>query len=298
MKVVDISQFDDSVVLYFDTENTSINAYTLASTLVSIADAAKAANSSLNAGHNVEIIVEAIAPGSFKAKIAAIYTESKNIFSSQLVAGVVIGLLSNYIYERTFAVDDSIRVEVHSDEVVIEKGDEKIIVPRNVYDATREAEKNPKFVESIDRAFQAVESDPKVRGIGFTGSMEDEKPEIILPREIIAAAAGEVREEEGVRVVPETADLQILKAILQRGKRKWEFMWRGIKISAPITSEAFYNEFFSHEITIAPGDSLEVKLEIKQVRDPETGIYANKSYEVTEVYDHHPRLRQVAIAEV
>lgn len=50
MKIVDISKFEDSVVLYFDTCNTTINAYTLASTLVSIADAAKAANSSINAG--------------------------------------------------------------------------------------------------------------------------------------------------------------------------------------------------------------------------------------------------------
>ena len=43
MKVFDVSKFEDSVVLYFDTSNTRINAYTLASTLVSIADAAKAA---------------------------------------------------------------------------------------------------------------------------------------------------------------------------------------------------------------------------------------------------------------
>ncbi|MDP1774383.1 MAG: hypothetical protein Q8L15_19120 [Methylobacter sp.] len=295
MKIVDISKFEDSVVLYFDTSNTRINAYTLASILVSIADAAKAANSSINAGHDIEIVVEAVGEGSFKAKISAVYSESKNIFSSQIVAGVIIGLLSNYIYERVFSLDESIKVEINSDEVIIEKGDERIVVPRNVYDATREAEKNPKFVQSIERTFQAIEKDSDIKGFGFAESMDSGKPKVILSREAIILASGEVVEAEGVRVIPEIVELQILKAILERGKRKWEFMWRGIKISAPITSQSFYTEFFNHDITIAPGDSLKVKLEIKQVRNEDTGIYVNKSYEVVEVYNHIPRLKQSSL---
>lgn len=128
--------------------------------------------------------------------------------------------------------------------------------------------------------------------------MESGKPGVILPRESIILASGEVDLVEGVRIIPETVELQILKTILERGKRKWEFMWRGIKISAPITSQNFYNEFFNHNITIAPGDSLYVKLLIKQVRDEDTGIYLNKSYEVAEVYKHNPRLKQVRLEDV
>ena len=209
----------------------------------------------------------------------------------------MIGLLSNYIYERVFSLDNSINVQINTEEVIIEKGDERLVVPRNVYDATREVEKNPKFVQSIERAFQAIERDNDVKGFGFTESMTSGKPQIILPREAIISAAGDVKEIDGIRVVSEIVDLQILKAILERGRRKWEFMWRGIKISAPITSQSFYTEFFNHNITIAPGDSLEVKLEIKQVRNDDTGIYVNKSYEVVEVYKHHPRLKQVALED-
>lgn len=117
----------------------------------------------------------------------------------------------------------------------------------------------------------------------------------MMPREAIILASGMVEVTEGVRIIPEVVELQILKAILERGKRKWKFMWRGIKISAPITSHSFYNEFFNHDITIAPGDSLEVKLEIKQVRNEDTGIYVNKGYEVVEVYKHIPRLKQATI---
>ena len=297
MKVVDISSIDDSVVLYFDTEKTRINAYTLASFLVSVADAAKAANAQINPGYEIEIIVEALGEGSFKAKISAVYNKTKNLFSSQMLAGIIIALLSNYIYERTLAVDDSVKVEIHTDEVIIEKEDERIIVPRNVYNATREVERNPKFVQSIDKAFQTIKADEEIKGFGFVESMDSVKPEIIVDRNRIVSAAGEVIEEHGVRYVPEIVELQIVKAVLERGNRKWEFMWRGVKISAPVTSDSFYDDFFNHNITIAPGDSLEVRLVIKQIQDEDTGIYVNKGYEVVEVYKHIPRLRQNSLDE-
>ncbi|MFW5454624.1 hypothetical protein [Thioalkalivibrio sulfidiphilus] len=153
MRIVEISKFEESVVLHFKTEGHRINAYTLASTLVSIADAAKAANSTLNAGYDVEITVEAVGPGSFRAKITALYKNSKNLFSSQLVAGVIIGVLANYIYERTLAIEDGVTIQVNTDEVIIEKGDERIVVPRRVYDATRQVENNPQFKQAIVKTY-------------------------------------------------------------------------------------------------------------------------------------------------
>lgn len=297
MRIVEIAKFEDSVVLHLQAEGSRINAYTLASILVSIADAAKAANSSLNAGHEIEIVVEAIGPGSFRAKITALYKSSRNLFSSQLVAGVIIGVLANYIYERTLAVEDEVKVEINTDEVVIEKGDERIVVPREVYDATRLIENNPQFRQSIGKAFKAIENDEKVEGLGFVEEMDSPEPQVVIPRAAIIGASLQIEDEEPARVVEETVDLQIIKAILERTRRKWEFMWRGIKISAPITDDKFYVEFFAHDITIAPGDVLKVKLQIKQVRDPDTGIYANQDYEVVEVHEHVPRLRQANLGE-
>ena len=70
MPVVNIAAFDDAVVLHFETENHRINAYTLASTLVALADAAKSANASVNPGFDIEVVVEALGPGSFRAKLS------------------------------------------------------------------------------------------------------------------------------------------------------------------------------------------------------------------------------------
>ena len=189
MRIVEIKNFEDSVVLHLQAEGSRINADTLASTLVSIADAAKAANSTLNAGHDIEIVVEAIGPGSFRAKITALYKSSKNLFSSQLVAGVIVGVLANYIYERTLAVESDVKVEINTDEVLIQKGDERIVVPREVYDATRRVETNPQFRQSIGKTFKAIENDEKIEGLGFVENMDSPEPQVIVPRAAIISAS-------------------------------------------------------------------------------------------------------------
>jgi len=188
-------------------------------------------------------------------------------------------------------------VSTKQDEVIIEHGEERIIVPRKVYDATRQAEKDPRFVSAISRTFQAIQHDPTVRGIGLIKNMDDPKPEVLITREAIDRVVVTPAPEPETRIVTEVVDLQILKAILERSARKWEFMWRGVKISAPITCSKFYNDFSAHDITIAPGDMLRSRLAIRQRRDSSTGIYSNEDYEVVEVFTHIPRLRQPRLPE-
>src|SRR5690606_42133860 len=82
------------------------------------------------------------------------------------------------------------------------------------------------------------------------------------------------------------------RAILERSKRKWEFVWQGFKISAPVLDEMFYDDFFAHKVKIAPGDQLEAKVKIYQIKDEDTGIYSNDRYEVVEVIKHIPHIEQ------
>jgi hypothetical protein len=295
VRVVNISQFGNSLVIHFDTQGAQINAYTLASTLVAFADAAKAANTVINSGCDIEVVVEALGPGSFRAEVRALYSSTKNLLANQVILGVIIGVLGNYIYERTLSLDNKIAVEIHTDEVVIQRGNDRVVVPRAVYDATRRAEKSSVFVDSVNRTFQAVAADDKVAGIGLVQSMHSPPPEIPITRAELKQLAIMKSEDQLIRIVKEDAELQIVKAILEKSKRKWEFVWRGIKISAPVTHEQFYVNFFAHHITIAPGDTLEVELAIQQIRDPATGIYSNSGYEVTYVNKHIPRIQQLSV---
>jgi hypothetical protein len=283
---------NDSIVIHFDTEGKRINAYTLASTLVAIADAAKAANDTINPGYEVEIVIEAIGPGSFRTKIRALYRKNRSLFSHQIALAIIVNIVSTFIYERAFQDKTGVTVQVNTDEVIIQNGNEKIVVPRTVYDATRKVEKDPRFTNAIGRTLHAISSDPEVKGLGFVKDMADPKPEFIIPRTTLALAAVAPAPEPDQRVVNEIVDLQIIKAILERGPRKWEFMWRGVRISAPIIHEDFYNSFDARRITIAPGDILRARLVITQRRDTKTGIYSNEAYVVTEIFDHVPRLKQ------
>ncbi|MFC1354411.1 MAG: hypothetical protein G8D81_13250 [gamma proteobacterium symbiont of Clathrolucina costata] len=167
--------------------------------------------------------------------------------------------------------------------------------PREVHDCVNEVEKSEPFKRSINKAFESVEKDESIESLGITTRMEDETPAIKVPREKFPLITGIMETEENTRVVYEIAELSISRAILERTRRKWEFVWRGVKIAAPVLDHRFYDDFFAHRITIAPGDSLDVKLKIYQVRDTDTGIFMNKKYEVVEVRRHVPRLRQTTI---
>ena len=297
MTTVNISQFEDTLVLHFQTAGHSINAYTLASTLVAIADAAKAANAAINPGHEIEVVVETLAPGSFRAKIKTIYKSRSGVLAKQLVGAIVIGLLTNYIYEKVFQDDPAVKIIINTDEVIIEDGDDKYVVPRAIYDATRQAEKNPEFPKAVGRALDAISRDEEVTGVALM-SREDKVPSSpVMSIERVRAAALRPISLPNKRVVPEVVDLQILKAILERSKRKWEFMWRGFKISAPVTDELFYINFFAHDITIAPGDILTVTLHVHQALDHKTGVFRNVGYEVVQVHNHVPRIRQLNLPQ-
>lgn len=296
MPQINISQIDDEVVLYYGCADTRINAYTLASSLVSLADAARATAASVNPGYDVEVVVEALGAGSFKARIRAIYTSAANLFSKDPIKTITLGIVSAIIYEHAFAPSKEVQIDVRDDIVIIQQGDMRVTVSRQVYDGTREAKKDPEVRKAVSSFFRSLDEDPKIESIGVTRSMEDPPPPVSVPREVFAHAATEpVAPEGSERIVRERAELQILKAILERSRRKWEFSWRGIKISAPVIDPRFYDEFFAHRITIAPGDTLEVEMLVHQLHDPRICVYTNELYEILRVLKHTPRVSQSSL---
>ena len=154
MQKIDIGRLEYELVLYFGCQGNRINAYTLASALVSFADAAKAANNQINPGYDIEIVVEALGNGSFKAKIRAIYRSARNLFSSDSAKNIVLGIVAAIIYEHTFAPNHDVKVEIHDDSVVIIQDQKEIIVPRNIYEATKELKRDPEVKRSMSSFFR------------------------------------------------------------------------------------------------------------------------------------------------
>jgi hypothetical protein len=205
-------------------------------------------------------------------------------------------VLATYIYEHTLARRDPIIVQVETGEVIITQGNGRVIVPREVHEAEQVVIKNTTFVNSIDRMLDSVTIDDRVTGFGIAGQVDGAPPELVLPRELLESKLELAEPDEKERVVEEDCDLYIVKAIMERSNRKWEFRWRGVRISAPIKDPTFYEEFAKHRFTIAPGDEFQARLAIHQVRDDISGIYTNTRYEVVRVYRRISRPKAEGLA--
>lgn len=292
MSTVEIRREIDRFVLYFDTPKHEVNAYALATALVGLADAVREANTVVNPGHFVEVVVEALSDGSFKATVRTVYTRAKNLFSHTAVQAIIYGIISTHIYEKGIKTEAPPKITVTEDLVTVEIGKDKIIVPKNIYEAKRQLDKSERFNNAVGKMFDAAASDPNVAGIAISEDLGDKRPPLIVPREMFAIFQTEQSVDEQGREIVEITHVEINRAIMERNRRRWEFFWRGIRIAAPILDDRFFDKFFAHEITVAPGDSLHVALRIIQEKNKDTGIYVNVRYEIVEVYDHVPRLKQ------
>jgi len=186
---VRISSTATSFVLYFETPEPRINAYAFASTIVALADSAKIAGHVLNGTVEIEVVVEAIGAGSFKATISAIARESGLFLKQQVIVPLLVGVLSTYIYDHTLAKRDKVEVCIDKTEVVITQGNDRIIVPREVHSAEQMVSKNPSFVRSMDKMLSSVALDDRVTGFGVSQDIDSPTPAIILPRELLALVA-------------------------------------------------------------------------------------------------------------
>lgn len=291
MAVIEIPREIDRFVLYFDTPQRQINAYALATSLIGLADAVRSANAAVNPGYYVEVVVEALEDGSFQAVVRTIYEKTRDLLSNEAVKAIVYGIIATHIYEMAIKTEAPPKITVSAEMVIIEVGKEKIIVPRDVYEAKKQLEKSERFISAVGQVFHGAKSDSSVKGLGLKTHPDKSIPLLYIPRDKFAIFDSR-NGEEGSREIVEFATLEISRAILSRGRRKWEFYWRGMRISAPVLDGRFYDRFFAHEIMIAPGDGLRVALRITQVQLPDTGIYVNEQYEIVEVLEHIPRMQQ------
>jgi hypothetical protein len=276
--------------VYFAKQDHNINAYTLASVLVSLTDAIRAANRHINPGFEVEVIVVTLDDGSFKAVLKTIYKAGKNLFSNQIVSTIVLGVVTSMIYDNWIAKKPEMKVEITQEMVIVSDGSDRIIIPRDVYDAKNKIQKIEEVKRPIENSIQNVKADKTVEGFGLAG-LETQKPQLLIDRNFLDDFDPSVITEnpERQRVIFETCKVEILRAILRKSNRKWEFVWHGTEISAPITDVSFYKKFEDHKYRIAPGDAFDVELKIVQERHEGTEIFVNKSYEVVHVLGHDPK---------
>jgi hypothetical protein len=293
MAIIRLGEFqDDTIVLHFGGSSQSIDAYTLAEALTGFADTARAVSATIDPGSEIEILVEATGPGSYRTCIRRI---KKHYGGLLAVGGTVFwGVVSNVVYDATLKNEPKPDITINTDEVIIKHGNETIIVTRTVHEATQHAKNNPAVQRGLSKTFAALEADKNVTDFGITGSIADPEPLIRIPRAEfpkVVMFGMPPEEQPKERMVKERARVVVLKAWLNHAKRKWSFEWNGVPISAPIADADFLNRLDRREVLFGSGDALDVEISFKQNFDSSLGVYVNdaNSFVVSRVIRTVPR---------
>ena len=289
----------DSAVIYFGGPRGSIDALTFANAVIALVDTARAVNEIVYPGEEIEIRLEAQADGSFKALLRRVRKGlpgflargAENLFWTFVGAAIAYAVLG----------DQKPKITINTDEVLVESGNDRIIVPREVHEKMPNVQRSPEVRSSVNQTFRIVQRDQGVTSIGITATLHDRSPALVIPRvefdNIIKQTAVPPALIEKVRLREVQARLIILKAWLNHTNRKWSFEWNGVPVSAPIKDGQFLDQLGNREYLIGAGDALDVILMFKQNYIESLGVYENdpNSFVVKQVIKPIPRSVQTRL---
>ena len=287
----------DEFVLHFGGRPNEVNAFTFSNSLIALGEALQEINSQINEAFSVEISIEGVGPGSFRAKLKTRLKALSSLFAGGLSKEILVGILSAAIYEKAIKPiigSPEPTIIINDGSVVVQSGSDRIIVPRNVYEAKSKLKSLQAVDRHISKAFSALEADSSVSNFGLAHDIHDREPVGLIARErfAIMAEAAEAPSTDDRRYEDVPAKLVILKAVFERGARLWQFVWNGIRISAPIKDQTFFDRLARREVAFTQGDVLNVVLRVHQYRDEMSGVFINEPYEVIEVRGPEPMPRQ------
>lgn len=143
----------------------------------------------------------------------------------------------------------------------------------------------PQASEAVSASFAALDEDPRIESMSISN---EDGVRFSAEREDFSAIASAPSYESGrANVIEEDARLTVVKPVLERSTtRKWEFIWRGTKITANISDKDFISRLDKQLFGIGTG--MQVRLRIFQEFDDAVKAYINKRFEVVTVSDVAP----------
>lgn len=287
---VDLGKFKDSdgFVIHFGGDSHEVDTYTFANALVAFSDTVREVNSQVNQGHSIVLRLEDVGKGSFRGRIKG---EKSGILGKLRWAAEqsVIPILIAFIYDQ-YIDQDTFEIEVSEEFVVITQGGDRTIIPRSAYESAKSLPSPERVHSEMGKVIDVIEKDVKIESFGITKELDDDVPVVNLPRDdwgiVQRKAAGKEDESKLDREEEELATLGILKAVFSAKKRKWDFVWRGMKISASIEDPIFIADIMQRKITIGNGDSIECTLVMRQKWNEDDNVWLNAEYAVKAVTNY------------
>ncbi len=280
----------------FDGQQHQVDANVLISSLIHTTTIVQEVNKYLNSGKKIEIKVKALEKGSFLCHIELVETTletlrnlltKENIEVGAAIVGTVVGLIE---LKKFLKGKKAKEVQQQGDKTKIINKDGNIIIIEtatfNIY------EHSPVVKDALAQNFDVLNNDPAITGFEITNREEEtlvrvEKSEF----EDLSQKSEEI--EEGERKIVEAASINIVRVCFEEAL-KWDFYYRGIKISAKIADPSFY-ELIDNGEAFAKGDILEVEMQINQKFDESVNTFITKSYQVNKIVRHLSRNEQQKI---
>lgn len=291
---MDLTKLDDETLLIvFSGDLRTIDVDTISQALTGFAEALRAINDVFDPEYELEVSLEETSNSSFIAKLS-LRRIPKGLYQ-RVGETLILGLLVNYLYDLANYSKPTFRLE--GEEFVIETINEIIKLPADIVKYREKLAKDKTVARGVKKAFQAAREDEKVEAVSIK-NRADQPAFITVPRGDFGTVVSNASKAIDGRRIPfnydetirptrvrlERTSIVIVKAVLRRTDRKWQFTWHGRDISAPITDPTFFDRLGARLIKIAQGDSLDVDLAITESQDEVSGVWAQDDFAVVFVH--------------
>ena len=289
MERLDYTATSSDLIIYFGGEQERISALTLSETLAELVRVIEIVNDEIAPGSALLLNVTQTRTGSFKIGLTGERRELlKNLWAPAIMIGtnVLTGVL---IYQLTVAQESrEPTIQIIGDVTVIQGAGYEMLLPRDAADQIGRLVTNEELQARLKKSFRALERDEKVTSFGLSTKI-DEVPEVLINRADFKNLAADASEEVGTREVLRDVEVTILKAVFERGARKWQFILEGERVSAAISDSKFFDQLSDRSIVLGDGDTLVVTLSTVQEWNDVVSVWVNKKHTVIKVHEHHPR---------
>ena len=280
----------------FDGEQNQIDANTLINSLIHTTSIIQELNRNLESGKKIDVKIKALEKGSFLVHIDLIETSLQNLKTLltkeniEIGAAIIAGLVGLIEIKKFLKGKKAQSKTEDAGKVIIENVDGNVLQVENftfnIY------ENNTIIRDALSQNFETLENDPSISSFEITDN--EEIPLVKVDKDEfhdLAIKSEQISDDE--RIITEAATLNIVRLSFDE-KLKWEFYFKGNKISARIDDQNFYKLIEKGE-SFAKGDTLEVEFEIRQKFDSSVNTFINKSYAVKRILRHIKRDEQSKI---
>lgn len=280
-----LNDFTDELVIVYGMDGHQINIDTLTESIKSFTRALERINSILYPDQDVEFVIESFQPGSFKTVIKKLKHAAGSEFIIPLFAHLIF-LSGEKLAEGGLQHHkDPYTTELSTDGqwVIFHDGDKTFVCPKGLIENYNQVRKDNQTNGLLREGYYAVKKDSKINYLEFLPN-SSEKDGIKTNREDFDKIV-KGREQNSESVTHDQTPLEIIQTSHERNNPKWDFIWKGQKISATIEDKDFIINYFRKLRVINNGDFILVKLIENKKNDFYTDSLIHSTFKIIKVYE-------------